>query len=114
MHYSFRLCAKFSPGRCVALVIESGGLVWRTPKTHEFRSAPLPGGAGRRLATLEVGKGRDDLVVHRQHMAVSGVKITDAVGYNYISHSPLLFPSHLWLAYSWSPVAVITMRLTLS
>lgn len=43
-------------------VTESGGLVWRTPKTWERRSVPFPAELTDELAALMVGKARDALV----------------------------------------------------
>ena len=43
-------------------VTESGGLVWKTPKSWERRSVPFPSSLSNELAALMVGKNRDDLV----------------------------------------------------
>jgi integrase len=44
------------------LVIESGGLVWNTPKTHEHRSVPFPAVLADEQSALMVGKDRESLV----------------------------------------------------
>ncbi len=43
-------------------VAESGGLVWKTPKTHERRSVPFPAALAGELAARMEGKRRDALV----------------------------------------------------
>ena len=52
-------CARFSPGRCVELVIESGCLVWSTPEKHKLRSVPFPAVLADELAAFMVGKDRE-------------------------------------------------------
>ena len=44
------------------LVIESGGLVWNTPKAHEHRSVPFPAVLADEQSALMVGKDRESLV----------------------------------------------------
>jgi integrase len=51
-------------------VTESGGLVWRPPKTWERRSVPFPAVLCDELAALMVGKARDDLVFTDQRGGV--------------------------------------------
>ncbi|MBY0288122.1 MAG: site-specific integrase [Mycobacteriaceae bacterium] len=51
-------------------VTESGGLVWRTPKTHERRSVPFPAVLSTELAALMVGKDHDALVFTDQRGSV--------------------------------------------
>jgi integrase len=43
-------------------VTESGGLHWGTPKSWERRSMPFPTALAGELATLMIGKGREELV----------------------------------------------------
>jgi integrase len=51
-------------------VVESGGLVWGTPKTWERRSVPFPAVLVNELAELMRGKERDDLVLTDQRGGV--------------------------------------------
>lgn len=51
-------------------VTESGGLIWRTPKSWERRSVPFPPVLVEELAALMVNKGRDDLVFTDQRGGV--------------------------------------------
>ena len=51
-------------------VTESGGLVLSTPKTWERRSVPFPAILADELATLMVGKGREELVFTDQRGGV--------------------------------------------
>jgi integrase len=51
-------------------VTESGGLVWRAPKTWERRSVPFPPSLADELSALMVDKGRDDLVFTDQRGGV--------------------------------------------